>query len=62
MGAYNSAAGKPVTALTKWCPKPTVVGEAACNDAVETALKRLKVERVALLQYHVWRYDDPSYL
>ncbi|WOO77240.1 Protein tas [Vanrija pseudolonga] len=63
VGAYNAASvGKPVTPLTKWCPKPTVVGEEACRKAVDTALARLRVDSLPLLQYHVWRYDDPSYL
>ncbi|TXT15632.1 hypothetical protein VHUM_00135 [Vanrija humicola] len=62
VGAYNATGKGGVTPLTKWCPKPNVVGAAACADAVDTALRRLKVESLPLLQYHVWRYDDPSYL
>ena len=30
--------------------------------AVQTALNRLRCDRIDLLQFHTWNYADPSYL
>lgn len=48
--------------LTKWTPKPGPVSRDDVREAVERSLKRLRTDRIDLLQFHAWRYDDPSWL
>jgi aryl-alcohol dehydrogenase-like predicted oxidoreductase/enamine deaminase RidA (YjgF/YER057c/UK114 family) len=48
--------------LTKWTPKPGPVSRDDARDAVARSLKRLRTDRIDLLQFHAWRYDDPSWL
>jgi aryl-alcohol dehydrogenase-like predicted oxidoreductase len=48
--------------LTKWVPEPGAVSKQQVRAAVETSLRRLKVARLELLQFHTWRYADPSWL
>ena len=48
--------------LTKWTPKPGPVSRDDVREAVERSLKRLRTERIDLLQFHAWMYDDPSWL
>jgi aryl-alcohol dehydrogenase-like predicted oxidoreductase/enamine deaminase RidA (YjgF/YER057c/UK114 family) len=52
----------PVQMLTKWVPKPGPLSRADVRAAIETALGRLKSDRLDLLQFHSWNYADPSYL
>jgi aryl-alcohol dehydrogenase-like predicted oxidoreductase/enamine deaminase RidA (YjgF/YER057c/UK114 family) len=52
-----------VQLFTKWVPTPG--GPASRDDvrtAVQTALDRLRSDRLDLLQFHAWNYADPSYL
>ena len=48
--------------LTKWTPKPGPVSRDDVHEAVERSLKRLRTDRIDLLQFHAWMYDDPSWL
>jgi aryl-alcohol dehydrogenase-like predicted oxidoreductase/enamine deaminase RidA (YjgF/YER057c/UK114 family) len=48
--------------LTKWVPTPGPVSREQARAAVERARERLGVERIDLLQFHTWRYSDPSWL
>ncbi len=48
--------------LTKWTPKPGPVSRDDVREAVERSLKRLRADRIDLLQFHAWMYDDPSWL
>ena len=48
--------------LTKWTPKPGPVSREDVREAVERSLKRLRTDRIDLLQFHAWMYDDPSWL
>ena len=48
--------------LTKWVPEPGPITESTTRAAVERALTRLQGERIDLLQFHAWRYADPSWL
>jgi len=63
-GALRSRIGSPggVQLLTKWVPQPGPVTRDDVRSAVQRALTRLDVERIDLLQFHAWSYDDPSYL
>jgi len=54
--------GVELQLLTKWVPEPGPVTPAAARAAVDRARARLGVERIDLLQFHTWAYDDPSWL
>lgn len=63
-GAFAQRHGPehPVELLTKWVPAPGAVTRATTRAAVEKALARLQRERIDLLQFHTWTYDDPAWL
>ncbi len=48
--------------LTKWVPEPGAITKAEVRRALEKSLKRLRVERLELLQFHTWSYADLSWL
>ena len=52
--------------LTKWVPAPfrdsTPVSASDVRHAVQRSLDRLHSDRIDLLQYHAWRFDDPRWL
>jgi aryl-alcohol dehydrogenase-like predicted oxidoreductase/enamine deaminase RidA (YjgF/YER057c/UK114 family) len=50
------------TILTKWCPKPGAMDMGTVRRGVETALDRLKLDRVDVMQFHWWQYQSPEYL
>ena len=52
----------PIEIMTKWVPPPGPISRNAVRAAVETALARLGLERIDLLQFHTWRYAEPSWL
>lgn len=57
------AAGEPPpTILTKWCPEPGPMSRDVVRKGVETALMRLQVETIDVMQFHWWRYTSPEYL
>lgn len=64
VGRYRAtrAAAAPIEALTKWVPKPGPVTLADARAAVDLAADRLRTDRIDLLQFHTWSYDDPSWL
>ena len=51
-----------VQLFTKWVPKPGSTSRDDVRTAVQTALDRLRSDRLDLLQFHAWNYADPSYL
>lgn len=62
-GLFGKGHGdKPAQMLTKWVPAPGPVTRADVRTAVEQALSRLRRERIDLLQFHTWAYDDPAWL
>ena len=48
--------------LTKWVPEPGPASRKAVDEAVARALRRLRTDRIDLLQFHAWNYADPSWL
>jgi aryl-alcohol dehydrogenase-like predicted oxidoreductase/enamine deaminase RidA (YjgF/YER057c/UK114 family) len=54
--------GERTERLTKWTPKPGPVSREDAREAVERSLKRLRTDRIDLLQFHAWSYSDPSWL
>ena len=63
-GRYRSTRGAraPVETLTKWVPTPGPVTMQDVQAAVDRASERLRTERLDLLQFHTWTYDDPAWL
>ena len=51
-----------IEVATKWVPRPGPVSRSDVRAAVERALERLRAPAIDLLQFHAWRYCDPSYL
>lgn len=63
-GHYRSTYGAtaPAETLTKWVPAPGPIDAAQVRAAVALAAKRLGTDRLELLQFHTWTYDDPAWL
>ncbi|MFV0383587.1 aldo/keto reductase [Paracoccus sp. (in: a-proteobacteria)] len=51
-----------VRAFTKWCPEPGPMTPDIVRAGVQDRLDRLRVDRVDLLQFHWWSFDDPRWL
>lgn len=63
VGRYRKLSGaKPAQFFTKWVPKPGPVTRTDVREAVTRALTRMQGERIDLLQFHAWRFTDPSWL
>ena len=60
--ALRAAGETPPVIMTKWCPPPGEMGPDAVRNGVETALKRLGLDCVDVMQFHWWQYADPRYL
>ena len=58
----DTRAGGDVQLFTKWVPEPGPVSRHDVRAAVQRSLDRLRTERIDLLQFHAWRYLDPSWL
>jgi len=50
-----------IQALTKWVPEPGRMPRQVVEQAVDRSLKRMRVERLDLLQFHWWDYQDLHY-
>jgi len=55
-------AGSPVRAFTKWCPEPGPMTAEIVRAGVTERLERLRTDRIDLLQFHWWSFDDPRWL
>lgn len=53
---------REIQAFTKWVPHPGAMTRAVVEDAVGVSLGRMGVDRLDLLQFHWWDYQDPRYL
>ncbi len=60
--AMREAGERPPIILTKWCPPPGPMTADDARRGVETALERLRLPAVDLMQFHWWRYESPEYL
>ncbi|MFN8573706.1 MAG: aldo/keto reductase [Gemmatimonadaceae bacterium] len=47
---------------TKWVPQPGPLTRDDVRAAVQRSLKRLRTERVDLMQFHAWYFADPAWL
>jgi len=48
--------------FTKWVPPPGKVTGEQVRAAVDLARTRMRTDRLDLLQFHTWTYDDPTWL
>ena len=60
-GRFVAGGGK-AELFTKWVPEPGPVGRETVRTAVTRALRRLRRERLDLLQFHAWRFSSPAWL
>jgi aryl-alcohol dehydrogenase-like predicted oxidoreductase len=51
-----------IQAFTKWVPHPGRMTRRVVEDAIDVSLSRMDVERLDLLQFHWWDYNDARYL
>jgi aryl-alcohol dehydrogenase-like predicted oxidoreductase len=51
-----------IQAFTKWVPHPGPMTRRIVEDAVAVSRRRMRVDRLDLLQFHWWDYGDPRYL
>jgi aryl-alcohol dehydrogenase-like predicted oxidoreductase len=51
-----------IQAFTKWVPYPGRMTRRVVEDAIGVSRRRMGVERLDLLQFHWWDYNDPNYL
>lgn len=52
----------PIQAFTKWCPAPGRMTAEVVRAGIERSLTRLQTDRIDLLQFHWWSFDDPRYI
>jgi aryl-alcohol dehydrogenase-like predicted oxidoreductase len=58
----GSTALEEIQAFTKWVPRPGPMPFKMVETAIETSLRRMKVDSLDLLQFHWWDYGLPAYL
>ena len=51
-----------IQAFTKWVPRPAPMTRQIVENNVDISLRRMGVERLDLLQFHWWEYQDKRYL
>lgn len=61
-GLFASSHPGRLQLFTKWVPKPGRIARADVRAAVQLSLRRLRRERLDLLQFHAWRFSDPQWL
>ena len=58
---YDTGTKRPVI-CTKWCPEPGEMSASVVRAGVQERLDRLEVDRVDLLQFHWWTFENPAWL
>lgn len=58
----GDAALAEIQAFTKWVPRPGPMTREIVENNVGISLRRMGVERLDLLQFHWWEYQDKRYL
>lgn len=49
--------------FTKWVPQPSVrVTKQAVDESIAKSLRHMRADRIDLLQFHWWEYDNKQYL
>ena len=60
--AQGPQAWESVQAFTKWVTRPGPMTRGVVEQAVDVSLRRMDTDRLDLLQFHWWEYQDESYL
>ena len=58
---YDPGAKRPVI-CTKWCPEPGEMSARVVRAGVQERLDRLGVDKIDLLQFHWWTFENPAWL
>ena len=58
----GSLPGPRPRAFTKWCPVPGAMTREVVRAGVGRSLRRMRTERIDLLQLHWWSWEHPAYL
>ena len=59
---YGREALENVQAFTKWVPAPAAMSRSWVEQNIDRSLKRMNVDRLDMLQFHWWDYEDAAYL
>lgn len=51
-----------IQAFTKWVPRPGHMTRSVVEQAVDTSLQRMWLDKLDMLQFHWWEYRDPAYM
>jgi aryl-alcohol dehydrogenase-like predicted oxidoreductase len=51
-----------IQAFTKWVPQPSRITRSMADNSVESAMRRMDVSSLDLLQFHWWDYNNPYYM
>ena len=47
--------------FTKWVPRPQEITKAFTTAAIDASLRKMETDRLDLVQFHWWDYDNPYY-
>ena len=47
--------------FTKWVPRPQEITRALTTAAIDSSLRKMETDRLDLVQFHWWDYDNPYY-
>lgn len=61
-GTLRAAGTHPLQTFTKWCPQPGAMTREVVREGISRSLERLRTDRIDLLQFHWWTFDDPRYI
>ena len=62
IAARGEDAWSHIQAFTKWVPRPGRMTRQIVEDNINRSLRRMDVDRLDLLQFHWWEYNDERYL
>jgi aryl-alcohol dehydrogenase-like predicted oxidoreductase len=62
LGKRGPETAPSVSGFTKWVPSASAMTRPVVEAAVRRSLKRMKVSRLDLMQFHWWDYSDKRYL
>ena len=60
--SHEEAALQQIQAFSKWVPQPGPMSRRLVEDSIDTSLRRMDVERLDMLQFHWWDYQDGAFL
>ena len=58
----NAGQASAFRAFTKWGPEPGAMTYVTARAAVDLARKRMRTDRIDLMQFHWWMYEHPAYI